>query len=92
MSTAKNTPLQPLADYVVAVAEEAETKTASGILLPEAAKEKPAYARVEAVGKAVKEIRVGDRIIYKNYSSTDIKVGSETYIVVKEEDIIATVK
>ena len=42
MSTAKNTPLQPLADYVVAVAEEAETKTASGILLPEAAKEKPA--------------------------------------------------
>jgi chaperonin GroES len=87
-----STPLQPLADYVVAVAEEAETKTASGILLPESAKEKPAYAKVVAVGKGATEIKVGDRIIYKNYSSTDIKVGSDNYIVVKEEDIIAKVK
>jgi chaperonin GroES len=87
-----STPIQPLADYVVAVAEEAETKTASGILLPESAKEKPAYAKVVAVGSAAREIKVGDKIIYKNYSSTDIKVGSDNYIVVKEEDIIATVK
>ena len=87
-----STPLQPLGDYVVAVAEEAETKTASGILLPESAKEKPAYAKVVAVGKAAKEIKVGDRIIYKSYTNTDIKVGKDDYIVVKEEDIIATVK
>jgi len=84
--------IQPLADYVVAQAEEAETKTASGLYLPDNAKEKPKTAKVVAVGKEAKQVKVGDRIIYKSYSTTDVKVGSEDYILVKEEDVLATVK
>ena len=84
--------LQPLADYVVAQAEEAETKTASGLYLPEKAAEKPKTAKVVAVGKEAKQVKVGDRIVYKSYSTTDVKVGNEEYILVKEEDILATVK
>jgi len=84
--------IQPLADYVVAQQEEAETKTASGIYLPDKAQEKPKIAKVLAVGKDVKQVKTGDRIIYKSYSTTDVKVGSLDYILVKEEDILATVK
>ena len=84
--------LQPLADYVVATAEEAQTKTASGIYLPETAAEKPKTAKVVATGPAAKQVKVGDRIIYKTYSTTDVKVEGTDYILVKEEDILATVK
>ena len=84
--------LQPLGDYVVATAEEAQTKTASGLYLPQNAAEKPKTAKVVAVGKEVKQVKVGDRIVYKSYSNTDVKVGAEDYILVKEEDILATVK
>ena len=84
--------IQPLADYVVAQAEEAQAKTASGLYLTQAAQEKPKTAKVVAVGKSVNEIKVGDRIIYKSYSTTDVKVGTDDYILVKEEDILATVK
>jgi chaperonin GroES len=84
--------LQPLGDYVVAQAEEAETKTASGLYLPEKAAEKPKTAKVVAVGKEAKQVKVGDRIVYKSYSTTDVKVGRDEYILVKEEDILATVK
>lgn len=87
-----STPLKPLADYVVAVAEEAESKTASGLYLPEAAKEKPKISKVVAVGPAVKQVKLGDRIVYKSYSPTEVKVGKEDFILVKEEDILATVQ
>jgi len=87
-----STPLKPLSDYVVAVGEEAETKTASGLYLPEKAAEKPKTAKVVAVGKDVKQVKVNDRIVYKSYSTTEVKVGHEEYILVKEEDIIATVQ
>jgi chaperonin GroES len=84
--------IQPLADYVVAVAEEAESKTASGLYLPDQAKEKPKVAKVVAVGKDTRALKVGDRIIYKSYSTTDIKLGNDEYILIKEEDVLATVK
>jgi chaperonin GroES len=84
--------IQPLADYVVAESEEAETKTASGLYLPDKAAEKPKVAKVLAIGKNVKQVKVGDRIIYKSYSTTDVKVGADEYILVKEEDVLATVK
>jgi len=84
--------IQPLADYVVAQPEEAESKTAGGLYLPENAKEKPKTSKVVAVGPDVKGVKVGDRIIYKSYSSTDVKVGADEYMLVKEEDILATVK
>lgn len=84
--------IKPLADFVVAVPEEADKKTASGLYLPENAQEKPKTAKVVAVGKEVKEVKVGDRIIYKSYSHTDVKVGADEYLLVKEEDVLATVK
>jgi chaperonin GroES len=58
--------LNPLADWVVAEQEEAVTKTASGLYLPDKAAEKPKIAKVTKVGKDVKEIKVGDRIVYKS--------------------------
>jgi chaperonin GroES len=84
--------IKPLADYVVAQAEEAESKTASGLYLPDKAQEKPKIAKVVAVGAATRQIKVGDRILYKGYSTTEVKVSSEDYILVKEEDVLATVK
>jgi chaperonin GroES len=85
-------PLQPLGDYVVAVSEEAATKTASGLYLPENAAEKPKTAKVVAAGPNAKQVKVGDRIVYKNYSNTDVKVDGTEYILIREEDILATVK
>jgi len=86
-----STAIQPLADYVVAQAEKAETKTASGLYLPDKAQEKPKTAKVVAVGPDVKQVKVGDRILYKAYSTTEVKIGSEDFILVKEEDVLATV-
>jgi len=85
-------PINPLMDYVVAVAETAESKTASGLYLPEAAKEKPKTAKIVAVGKAVRELKVGEKIIYRSFSTTEVKVGATEYILVREEDVLATVK
>jgi chaperonin GroES len=84
--------LQPLGDYVVATAEAAETKTKSGLYLPDNAAEKPKTAKVVAVGKAATQVKIGDRIIFKTYSTTELKVDGTEYILVKEEDILATVK
>lgn len=83
--------IQPLADYVVAQQEEAETKTASGLYIPGGAQEKPKVAKVLAAGKDVKNVKVGDRIIYGGYSNTDVKMDNETYMLIKEENIYATV-
>lgn len=87
-----STPLQPLGDYVVAVSEEAETKTASGLYLPDKAQEKPKTAKVVATGPQAKQVKVGSRIVYKSYSTTEVKVDGKEYILVKEEDVLATVK
>jgi chaperonin GroES len=84
--------LQPLADWVVAEQEEAVTKTASGLYLPDKAAEKPKVAKVLKAGKDVKAVKAGDRIVYKSYSTTEITLDSKEYILVKEEDILATVK
>ncbi|HVX24583.1 MAG TPA: co-chaperone GroES [Candidatus Saccharimonadales bacterium] len=88
-----STPLQPLGDYLVATQEEAETKTASGLYLPDQAQEKPKTAKVMAVGKNVTDVKVGDRIIYKNdYETTTVKIASQEYIVIYMKNVIATVK
>jgi chaperonin GroES len=84
--------IKPLSDYLVAQQESPEIKTASGLFLTENAQEKPKVAKVMAVGKDVKQLKVGDRIIYKSYSSTDVKHEGSEYILVKEEDVLATVK
>lgn len=81
--------IKPLNKFVVAVKEEPLTQTKSGILLGEA-KEKPAYAVVESVGPEVKDIKAGDKIIYKEFSTTNIKVDDKDYIIVSVDDILAT--
>ena len=85
-------PIQPLADYVVVQQEEAETKTASGLYIPGGAQEKPKVAKVLAVGSQVKDIKVGDRVIYGGYSNETVKIDSQEYMLVKAENIYATVK
>lgn len=84
--------IQPLADYVVAIQEEATTKTTSGILLTPGAEEKPQTAKILAVGKDAKQVKAGDRVIYKSdYSTTSVKQDGVTYILIKEEDLLATI-
>ena len=86
-----STPISPLADRVVAVREEAKTQTASGIYLPDSSKEKPVMADVKAVGDDVKNVKPGDKIIYKEYSTTELKIDGVEYLIVKEDDILAKV-
>ena len=85
-----SSPIKPLGDRVVAVREKAESKTASGLYLPDAAKEKPVVAKVLAVGKDATTVKVGDKILYKEYATTEIKVDGTEYLIVKEEDILGT--
>jgi chaperonin GroES len=84
-------PIKPLGDYVVAQKLEAQTKTASGLYLPGGAQEKPSIVKVVAVGKEVKAVKVSDQIVFKGFSETTIKVEGKDYVLIKEEDIIATV-
>jgi len=85
-----SSPLKPLGDRVIATKVEAKAQTASGLFLPDDAKEKPVLAKVEAVGKGVKDVKVGDQIVYKEYSTTELKIDGTEYLIVKEEDILAT--
>ena len=82
--------LKPLQDRVVAKKEVPAAKTASGFFMPGDAKEKPSFATVESVGPDVKHIKKGDKIIFKEYTTTDIKLDDQEYLIVKEEDILAT--
>ncbi len=84
-------PIKPLAARVVAVREKAQTKTASGIYLPDTAKEKPVVATVVAVGPEAKTIKNGDKIVYKEYATTELKIGDTEYLIINEEDVLATV-
>lgn len=86
-----STPIKPLADRVVAVRDEPKTQTASGIYLPDNAKEKPVLAEVKAIGPDVKGIKKGDKIVYKEYSTTELTIDGVEYLIVKEEDVLATV-
>ena len=80
-------PIQPRGEYVLVQQEKAATKTASGLYLPEGAKEKPKTAKVLAIGNDVKDIKVGDRVVYGGYSNEDIKIDGEEYILVKLENV-----
>ncbi len=86
-----SSPIKPLADRVVAVREQAQEKTASGLYLPESSKEKPVIATVVAVGPKVADVKVGDKIVYKEYSTTNLKINETEYLIVKEDDVLATV-
>ncbi len=83
--------LQPLAERIVAKPVEAEAKTASGILLTEQSKNKTQVAKVIAVGKEVKEIKVGDQILHAEYGPDRFKQDSDEYLILKEEDVLAVI-
>ncbi len=91
--------LVPLGDKVVLKQLEAEETTASGIVLPGKAQEKPQQAEVIAVGpggmvdgkEVAMTVKVGDRVIYSKYSGTEVKLGNEEYVVVRQNDIVAVV-
>tara|TARA_B100002051_G_scaffold48237_1_gene42916 strand:- start:9429 stop:9713 length:285 start_codon:yes stop_codon:yes gene_type:complete len=92
--------LNPLADRVVLKAQEAEEKTASGIILPDTAKEKPQMGKVVAVGpgKTNNEgniipmtLKNGDTVLYGKYSGTEINVEGEDLLIMRESDILAKI-
>ncbi len=90
--------LQPLSDRVVVKPQEAEEKTASGIILPDTAKEKPQVGKVVAVGKGkmsdsgslIKmDIKVNDKVLYGKYSGTEISFEGDDLLIMRESDILA---
>ena len=83
--------IKPLTTYIVAKKEKPAGKTASGLLLPDANKDEIAYAVVESVGPEVKNIKKSDKIIYKEYSTTNVKLKDTDYIIVEEKDVLATI-
>ena len=87
--------IQPLADRVIVQSAPAEEKTASGIIIPDTAKEKPQRGTVVAVGKGLKDepmtVAVGDVVLYGKYSGTEINIDGNDYLIMKEADIYAIV-
>ncbi len=90
--------LKPLGDRIIVKASEAETQTSSGIYLPDSAKEKPTKGEVIAVGPGrlaengkivAMEVAVGDLIYYAKYGGTEVKLGSEEYIILRQDDVLA---
>lgn len=88
--------LVPLADRVVLKQLEAETKTKTGIILTSSAQEEPQEAEVVAVGPGTDDVKmevsVGQKVIYSKYAGTNVKMGEEEYIIVKQSDILAVVE
>mgnify|MGYP002543201110 CR=1 FL=1 len=89
--------IRPLADRVVIKKFEAEEKTASGIVLPTAAKEQPQMAEVIEVGivdgnEVKMEVKVGDKVIFSKYAGNEIKADGENYIILRQSDILAIVE
>ncbi|MFE1744216.1 co-chaperone GroES [Coleofasciculus sp. H7-2] len=92
--------VKPLGERVFVKVSAAEEKTAGGILLPDNAKEKPQVGEVVAVGPGKRddkgtrvelEVAVGDKVLYSKYAGTDIKLGTEEYVLLSEKDILAVV-
>ena len=88
-----NIMIKPLADRVLVEPKEAETKTASGLYIPDTAKEKPQEGKVIAAGPGKKdepmEVKVGDEVIYGKYAGTEVTVEGKKYLIVKQSDILA---
>lgn len=93
--------IKPLHDRVVLKAVEQETKTAGGIIIPDTAKEKPMEGKVVAVGPGSRDssgkliptdVKVGDRVLFGKWSGTEIKVGGEELLILKESDIMGIIQ
>ncbi len=93
--------LRPLADRVIVEPLEQEEKTASGLLLPETAKEKPHEGMIVAIGpgrwdedgkkRLEMEVALGDKVVFAKYSGSEIKIGDKKYLILGEKDILAVV-
>ncbi|HZX46953.1 MAG TPA: co-chaperone GroES [Clostridia bacterium] len=92
--------IKPLGDRVVVKVLEKEETTKSGIVLPEAAKEKPQEGEVLAVGsgelvegkRIPLEVKVGDRVIYSKYAGTEVKMDDQEYLILRQSDILAIIE
>ncbi len=92
--------VQPLGDRVFIKVSASEEKTAGGILLPDTAKEKPQVGEVVSIGPGKRDekgarqdldVKVGDKVLYSKYAGTDVKLGTEEYVLLSEKDILAIV-
>lgn len=98
-ATAKKVKLRPLDDRIVVEPFEAEETTAGGIVLPDSAREKPQQGKVIAAGpgkllessgnRAEMTVKVGDAVFYGKYSGTEIEVGGDTFVILRESDVLA---
>ena len=86
---------KPLADRVLVEPEAAEEKTASGIIIPDTAKEKPQKGKIIAIGEGTTDhkmiVKVGDRVLYGKYSGTELTIDDTDYLIMKESDIFGIV-
>ena|SRR6476661_2326460 len=101
VTTATKVSIKPLEDRVVVQANEAETTTASGLVIPDTAKEKPQEGTVVAVGpgriddngnRVPLDVNVGDVVIYSKYGGTEVKYAGEEYLVLSARDLLAVVE
>ncbi len=87
--------IKPLADRVIIEPAAAETQTASGIIIPDTAKEKPQKGTVVAVGNGKKDepltVKIGDTVLYEKFAGTSLKFEGSDYLIMREEDIIAII-
>ncbi len=90
-----STNIKPLGDRVLIEPIEAETKTASGIIIPDSAKEKPQKGKVVAVGNGSKDqpltVKEGDNVLYAKYIGTELNHDGKTYLIMRESDILAVI-
>ena len=100
MATATKVAIKPLEDRILVQANEAETTTASGLVIPDTAKEKPQEGTVIAVGpgrvddkgnRVPIDVKVGDTVIYARYAGSEVKLGAEEYLIIAESDVLAVV-
>jgi chaperonin GroES len=101
MATAASTQIQPLADRIVIKPLEDTEQMRGGLYIPDTAKEKPQQGEVIAVGpgklteegkRIPAELKTGDRVLYGKYSGTEVTVGEEQYLIMKESDVLAVIK
>ena len=87
--------IKPLADRVLIEPMESETKTASGIILPDSAKEKPQKGTIIAVGTGTADVKLtvkkGDIVLYSKYAGTDLQIEGKDYLIMRESDILAII-
>ena len=87
--------IKPLADRVLVEPAAAETKTASGLIIPDNAKEKPQKGTVVAIGTGTKDepltVKVGDTVLYGKYAGTELKLENSDYLMMRESDILAII-